>query len=102
MREMCVSYLSFIAGTVYKPPSDIQITESDESTEHVLFLLKYIVDVSLKTLGVNLWSNTCEDDKDGDDRRRTALSRGTFDMERARCRRSVVVGSLKDEVLGVK
>ena len=50
------NYPSFIAGTVYEPPSAIQITESVESAEHVLLLLKYIVDVSLKTLGVDLWS----------------------------------------------
>lgn len=90
-------YLSFIDGTVYKPHSAIQISEPPESAEHVLLL---IVKVSLKKLGVDLWSNKCED-RDGEDRRRSTVSRGLFGMERARCRCSVVVVSEKD-VLGVK
>lgn len=93
------TYLSFIAGTVYKPHPAIQISESPESAEHVLFLFRNIVDVSLKKLGVELWSNKFED-RVGEDRRRSTLSRSVFGMDTARCRRSVVVS--EKDVLGVK
>jgi len=95
------SELSFIDGTVHKPPSAIQQTsESPESAEHVLLLLKNIDDVSLKKLGDDLWwSNNCED-KDGEDRRRSVFSRSVFGMETARGRRSVVLS--EKDVLDVK
>jgi hypothetical protein len=80
---------------VYKPPSVIQTSESLESDELVLLLLKNIVEVSSEKLVVDWWSNQFEG-KDGkeDRRRRSDFSGGAFCTvtctETGRGRRSIV------------
>ena len=75
-------YLPFIAD---KPSPAIQTSESSDSAEHVLLLLKNIVDVSLKKLD-DRWSNQSEEKDRKEDRRCRcpAFSRDVICMETGR------------------
>ena len=85
---------------MYKSPSAVQNSKSPESAEPAP-LLRNIVDVSLKKLVVNWWSNQSEEKDRKEDRRRLAFSGDKiFCMETGRGRRSVVVSG--KVVLGVK
>lgn len=84
---------------MYKLPPAIQTSESLESAELVLLLRKDTVDVSLKILVVDWWSNQCEEKDGKEDRRRSAFTRGAICMETGRGRRSVVSEKV---VLGVE